>query len=486
MNWRDLFGGSDFKAVSIAPPPAVDRAALLPTHLDIPANLPPDWPGPAHAEIFWPNWPDEWTQVWFDRGAAYERSSLVMSAVNWLRRQLCDAPPKLEHLEGEVWVTVPDHPYLDILDAPNPEMSGEDLFKDFAYWWITNGNVYWYKQRDRAGRLLALFPLASDQVRPYTQPGSGDFITYYECDVDENRAVLAPRRVPPSDMIHFRFALDPHDRRVSINPLAAVTAELLADEQAILYQSAIMKNFGVPPFLVSPKPEASGSYNLKAEEMKREVMQSQQGSRRGTPMVFNRPVDLTAFGFSPDQMSVDKSRRLPEERVAAVLGIPGLVLQFGSFLDRATYSNMESAIQLAWNGFVIPTYRDISSTFRRSLMPEYVLDPMDWWPGFDYAASPAMAEDIDALYQRNTLAYDKGWLKRGEARAAAGLEVSEAEDDIYKAAPSGGGFGFGSSSEGERKQFLLDSPWDDPEIAEYYRRLAPPEYSSLITARERQ
>ena len=55
---------------------------------------------------------------------------------------------------------------------------------------------------------------------------------------------------------------------------------------------------------------------------------------RGKPLIFNKPMDITAFGFSPDQMAVTSVSRRPESRVCAVLGVPAIVLGFEVGLER--------------------------------------------------------------------------------------------------------------------------------------------------------
>ena len=53
---------------------------------------------------------------------------------------------------------------------------------------------------------------------------------------------------------------------------------------------------------------------------------------RGKPHVSTAPIRIEQFGFSPEQMSLKDLRRLPEERISALLGIPAIVAGLGAGL----------------------------------------------------------------------------------------------------------------------------------------------------------
>ena len=125
---------------------------------------------------------------------------------------------------------------------------------------------------------------------------------------------------------------------------------------------------------------------------------------------------------------------------------------------------------------VVPTMNYIAGEIRAQLAPEFYGEREDIWMDFDYSKVKALLEDENALYERMTKAYEKGWLKRSEVRAQADYQ-SGPEDEAYRPEPAPSAFGFASLG---RKE--LGEPWDDREIARYFRALAPERYADLITA----
>jgi HK97 family phage portal protein len=426
-----------------------------------------------YTDVFFSDWPGQRCIIPLDASAFdFSSSSLVMAPVNYLARALSQPTPTVEEREGDNWEAVEMHPMLDLLARPNRYYAGERMLWSFSYSWVTTGNVFWFKTRDARGQVVELWPLDSTAISAkYSEDGT-EYLAYYEYTVNGT-----PHRIEPDDVVHFRHGTDPSDNRMGLSPMRACMNELYADREASLYSASIMKNGGGVPFAVSPK-ESPHPKGLDAAKLKAEIVAAMQGPGF-QPLVINRPVDFHDFVFNPEQVGAAQAHRLPEERVAAVLGIPAVVLGFGAGLDRATYSNFEQARRIAWEDCIVPTLNYIGSELREQLLPEFETNNKNFWCGWDYTDVPGLREDLTALYSREVLAYDKGVKKRSEARTDLGLQ-SGPEDDIYKAAPAGG-FGFGGFHAPDFKQGAL---WDDEEIVHYFRELAPDKYHGLITARE--
>ena len=79
-------------------------------------------------------------------------SNVIMSAVQWVMRTFPEAPVKLERnlASGEVEAVV-THPFLDLIDDPNPFYSYESLIMASMLSWSIAGKVYWHKGRNALG-----------------------------------------------------------------------------------------------------------------------------------------------------------------------------------------------------------------------------------------------------------------------------------------------------------------------------------------------
>ena len=84
--------------------------------------------------------------------------------------------------------------------------------------------------------------------------------------------------------------------------------------------------YGCVNVILAPKDDSNGGPSRDEAEAIAKMYKSKfGGSNRGAPMVLTGPMDVKTVSFSPDQMDLKELRRLPEERVSAVLGVPAIL-----------------------------------------------------------------------------------------------------------------------------------------------------------------
>jgi hypothetical protein len=146
--------------------------------------------------------------------------------------------------------------------------------------------------------------------------------------------------------------------------------ELFTDDEAANYTASMLRNVGVPPVVLAPGAHASPV--LKELQ---QTKQRYQESPRAMPVAGAgdvRPTTVDQLGFNPQQMDVRNLRRVPEERISAVLGIPAAVVGLGTGLDNtkvgATMSEMR---EQAYESNIIPTQRLMAAELRTQLLPDF-------------------------------------------------------------------------------------------------------------------
>jgi phage portal protein BeeE len=159
-------------------------------------------------------------------------------------------------------------------------------------------------------------------------------------------------------------------------------------------------------------------------------MQKFGGDHRGEPLVVTDPMEIDILSFSPEQMNLKSLRRIPEERICALLGWPAVVAGLGAGLDRSTYNNMDEARQQAYEQNIIPTQQAMADDLTTQLLPDFSTAPDMEAVMFDLSKVRVLQDDQLKLYQRLDIGYRGGWLKRAEVRAEVGKPVLP-EDDIY-------------------------------------------------------
>jgi HK97 family phage portal protein len=378
--------------------------------------------GPNMSEIVFPGVTD-WS---VDTRA----SSAVMACVNWLCRTFPEAPLQVvqTNRDGDREVLT-DHPLPALLEMPNPFYSGVLLWDATLSDWLIDGNAYWIKVRNRQGALLQLWWTPSSMIEPrWNKDDSTEFIGWYEYQSDPSRDKKI--RLEPSDVVHFRYGIDASNMRKGKSPLASLIREIFTDEEAARYSAALLKNMGVPGVVLSPESDGltGGIMPEDAERIKEQFKRKTTGDRRGEPIVMSTGMKVTTLSFSPTDMNLKDLRRVPEERVTAVLGIPAIVAGLGAGLDRSTYSNMAEAREAAYESFIIPHQRRFAADIKTQILPDFGGEGQAIQ--FDTSGVRVLQEDENARAARWVNLLNGGVVMLSEARNAIGLPV-EPEHDVF-------------------------------------------------------
>lgn len=352
-------------------------------------------------------------------------SSTVMAPLLWICRTFPEAPPALwrEDDDGQE-IRVRQHPLLRLLARPNRYYTGPVLWMATLADWNIDGNAYWLKVRGRAGQVLELWWVPHWMIEP--RGDAETFVAHYEYRVDGHTIELRPE-----DVVHFRFGLDAGDARKGISPLRSVLREVATDDEAANFTASLLRNMGVPGLVIAPKEGRIAVSPEQIEQTRDEIEARLTGDARGRPLIMRGPTQIEQFGWSPEQLVLREIRRIPEERVCAVLGIPAIVAGLGAGLDRSTFTNAESAKAMAYETNILPTQRLLAEEIRWQLLPEWEREPERWRVGFDLSGVRVLQEDVYRLAQRHALAVREGCEMVSEFRRALGLPVVPERDNVF-------------------------------------------------------
>lgn len=310
-------------------------------------------------------------------------------------------------------------PLGDLLRRPNPHMSMDTLLAYLSNCLHVDGNAYWRKLRagnELTGNVVELWPISPTRIEPRTT-SPGDFISSY-------RYYLRPGQyedIAPENIVHFRMLLDDRDHRVGCSPLKRLVREISSDEQATRYADRLLANFAAPGLSVEFDKDTGSITKADADEMKARIAAAYSGDNVGAVSVLSPGAKLAAHGFSPEQMDMKTLHRVPEERIAAVLGVPAIVAGLGAGLDHATYSNVAQAREAFTEMKCIPLWRAIGATLTMSLVPDFTSDA-SVVVDFDTSDVRALSDDQNALALRLQTLVAAGILDVDEARAEIGRE----------------------------------------------------------------
>ena len=318
-----------------------------------------------------------------------------------------------------------NHPISVLYARPNPFMSAGLLNHYIVLAINTVGDAFLYKNRNKLGQVVQLVPLMPSMVQ--VRGNENQLITHYEY---YQQGAGEPLILPVEDVVHIRQGIDPNDHRRGHAPLKGVLREILGDEAAGQWSAALLHNMAVPGVVLSPRNDSlGGPTREEAEAISESYKTKFGGANRGAPMVLSGSMNVDIVSFSPDQMKLQELRRLPEERISAVLGVPAILAGLGAGLDSATYNNTKELREFFTEQKLIPMWKTVSNELTHQLLiPDY--KDASSKCEFDYSQVRALQEDMDELYKRVNTGVQGGWITIGEARKVVGLEADE-KHDLY-------------------------------------------------------
>jgi HK97 family phage portal protein len=333
--------------------------------------------------------------------------------------------------EGGKPDVIVDHPLEELLATPNGAMTGAEL------WWWTQwakevaGNAYWRKVRAGnadTGNVVQLWPLSPALVVPVTTEEDrrrGVFLSHY-------RYQYAPGRyeaIAPHNLVHFKLGLADHDHRLGCSPLQRLVRQVATDDEATRFTQTLLTNYAVPG-LVYFAGEKDGPLNQdKADMLKARITAVFTGEGRGRVGVATPGSDMKQYGFSPKDMDLQAIHRLPEERIAATLGVPPGVAGLGAGLEHQIYNNYREAREAFFEQKILPAYQFDAARVDASLLPDFTSEKRVFCR-FDTAQLPELAEDQDKKFARVTALLMAGGLTLNQAQLELGLPGFGPDGDV--------------------------------------------------------
>ncbi|MBA5777465.1 phage portal protein [Stappia sp. F7233] len=348
-------------------------------------------------------------------------TSVVTAPVQWIGRALPEARLTVTSRRGRQVTEISEHGALQLIRRPNAYYGDIALWMATVFSFCLDGNAYWIKLRNGAGRPGELWYVPHWTMEPFGSDDGEKFISHYRYTPGGG---LQPMRLEAEEVVHFRHGLNPRNPRKGLSPLDGAIREIFMDLESSNFVASLLRNMGVPGVVISPK--SGGAVAVEdVEATKSWFQEAFGGDRRGGPLVMGAPTDVTPYGFNPQQMNMSEARDVAEERVCACLGIPPAIVGFGAGLQSTKVgATMTEMRKIAWHNGVLPLARMFSDEIERSLLPDFgeTRGLTMWW---DTSEVLALQDDEDKETERWNKRVQGGWAMVAEARAAAGLEVDD-------------------------------------------------------------
>jgi HK97 family phage portal protein len=252
---------------------------------------------------------------------------------------------------------VTEHPALDLVNRPNEFMGGFELRMGTSVYEDLTGKGYWYAPHTASNPPASIWLLPSQWVTPVYAKGGIDHYLFGANKGDR-------KKIPPKDMIHFRF-FNPMNILDGYAPLqGAIYAQALGTAMDI-YEAALNKNLGTIGNVLSYKEK------LTKEETKTLQIAVNQVfggvAQAGKTMVTGGDAKLSPIGASPREMAMLRGREYSRDQICNAFGVP---LQFVK-TDNVSRANLEGAIFLYQAQTIAPRLRLIEDVLNYQLVPMF-------------------------------------------------------------------------------------------------------------------
>ena len=288
-----------------------------------------------------------------------------------------------------------------------------------------DGNAYIYKVRDRLNRVAELWWVPHFRILPTWPSDGSEYINGYRVWLD-----TAVYHLPPQDIIHIRDGIDPRNERLGLSALRACLREVVTLNYEASYTASILKNAGIPGIVIAPDND-----QLRPDKDDAERIKQQFGDRfgiendmAGSTAVMAGRYKVTALGFSPEQMRLDRLPLNALGRISASIGVAAMSVGLPD--PGKTYSNLGEANKSSW-GTVVGIQELVADSLRWELLPEFKLDPHAYIIDYDYSQIQELQEPLDAVHARAREDWKAGGIQRNEYREMIGLEPDPEVGDEY-------------------------------------------------------
>jgi HK97 family phage portal protein len=321
---------------------------------------------------------------------------------------------------------VPDyqHEAMKLIRQPNPDMGEVELMQYLIVYASIGGNAYLWKQRDRGGRVIGLWPFSDANITPL--PGrdtSEGLVRGYEFDAGDGQKV----ELDKNDVIHWKWMPDPARPWRGVGAIELAAREVNKSDEASAYVYALLKNNAVPPVVVT-LTEGEELTEERAARLRRQWAARFGGENRGGVAFLEYGMKAEKLGFDLQQLEAEALEGIPEARIAAAFRVPPVVAGLSVGIKRSDYG--DQAARRAFTELTLAAlWRSLASEMYNGLVGEYVTGE-GWTLRFDLRGVLAMQEDESKRWERVTLAYNRALITRAEAKEQLGLEPG-AGDDVY-------------------------------------------------------
>lgn len=342
----------------------------------------------------------------------------VFACVRILAETVASLPlPVYRRLPNGGKARAPQHYLYSILhDLPNPEMTSFELRETLMGHLCTWGNAYAEIEIDRAGRVVALWPLRPDRMTVKRE--SGKLVYRYRL----NRADEQGRLEVPLQSWQVL-----HVRGLGFNGIVGYSPIAMARQAVGLAQAT--EEFGARFFGNGARPgmvlEHPGKLSQEAHNRLRDSWEERhQGLEKSHRVaILEEGLKAHEIGLPPEDAQFLQTRKYQTIEIARLYRVPPHML---ADLERATFSNIEHQSL----DFVIHTARPWLVRWEQAIQRDLLTAAEREHFFAEFLVDGLLRGDIQSRYQAYSVGRQNGWLSANDVRELENMNPI-AGGDVY-------------------------------------------------------
>ena len=317
----------------------------------------------------------------------------------------------------------PNHPLQQLLRKPNPDM-GEAEFEAFVVTYAAiGGNCYIWKQRNGAGKIIALWPFHDGNMEPVPGNTTEDgLVKEYRYDPGNGVKIT----IPKEDIIQWKWMIDPEQPCRGIGAIALAARDTDSDTESSRYVYSLLKNDAIPRVVIT-LTEGEELTPETSTRLRASWHEKYSGDNRNEVAFLESGMQVQKLGMNLQELTYETLKNIPESRICAAFGVPPVIAGLFVGLKRSDYGDGQARRSFT-ETTLAALWRSYESEMENGLVDEF---PGDISLQFDINSVRALQENINELWTRIDRAVLNGYITRAEARQAIGYKVAD-WDEVYR------------------------------------------------------
>lgn len=313
---------------------------------------------------------------------------------------------------------VTEHPFLDLMNRPNPFMTGQQYRQlRFFFVWAAGCSFTLMGEDGKAGGPADIYLLGPQYCTPV-----GDkrlFIREYVYGIE----TVAEVRYKPEEVIYFRQHIHPSRPLRALSPAHSVVTHSDLEASALNAEIARWQNGGHPSMVISIDNDKAKLTDAQFKQLQQDFKASHGGINKAGRALFLMNATVPQWAAKPHEMNYIPGMERTETCIYRAFGIPEPVWR----MNDANLASSDNA-DPQWMGQTIhPCLIADEESLTEELLSRFP-GTDGWWCCYDDPVS----EDRKALVDEMGTLADKGIVTFNEVRTSLGIEPGPPELDEHR------------------------------------------------------